>query len=141
MSSPTWDDSMKTGDTHIDEQHRHVLDLVDKLEAAESQTHSPTPTLYSILDELMAFTETHFMAEEHLMRRVEYPAIPMEEMLAQHAEFKNYARLRVLEFRHADDVSVLPMLSYLTEWLVNHEFGLDRMLVDWIRENQPGHLT
>jgi len=62
-------------------------------------------------------------------------------MVFQHAEFKNYARLRVLEFRHADSISVLPLLSYLTEWLVTHEFGLDRTLVDWIRENQPSQLT
>lgn len=141
MNGPTWDDSMKTGDTHIDEQHQRVLGLIDKLEAAETQTHSPALTLYAILDELMAFTDTHFIAEEHLMRRVEYPPIPTEEMLAQHGEFKNYARLRVLEFRHAGDVSVLPLLSYLTEWLVTHEFGLDRKLVDWIRETQPEQLT
>jgi len=118
-----------------------VLDLVDRLEAAETQTHSPTLTLYSILDELMAFTDSHFMAEEHLMQRVGYPSIPADEMLAQHAEFKNYARLRVIEFRHAKDVSVLPLLSYLKEWLITHEFGLDRKLVDWIRENRPGQLT
>ena len=141
MNSPAWDDSMRTGDAHIDDQHRRVLDLVDELEAAETQSHSPSATLYSILDELMGFTDTHFIAEEHLMRRVGYPAVPQGEMLKQHQEFKNYARLRVLEFRHAGDVSVLPLLSYLTEWLVNHEFGLDRELVDWIRENQPGQLT
>jgi len=141
MKRPTWDDSMKTGDAHIDEQHRGVLDLVDKLEAAETQTHSPALTLYAILDELMAFTDSHFVSEEHLMRRVEYPSIQTERMLAQHREFKNYARLRVLEYRHAEDISVLPLLSYLTEWLVTHEFGLDRDLVDWIRENRPGHLT
>jgi len=140
MSRPTWDDSMMTGDTHIDEQHRHVLDLIDKVEAAETQAHSPRKTL-AILGELMAFTQTHFISEEHLMQRVEYPPTPMEEMLAQHDEFKNYARLRVLEFRHDEDASVLPMLSYVTEWLVAHEFGLDRKLVDWIRENKPEQLT
>jgi hemerythrin-like metal-binding protein len=141
MNRRTWDDSMEIGDAHIDEQHRRVFDLVDRLEAAETHTHSPAPTLYSILDELIAFTETHFMAEEHLMRRLGYPPVPMEEMLAQHREFKDYARLRVLEFRHAEGVSVLPLLSYVTDWLVNHEFGLDRKLVDWIRKNQPGQLT
>jgi len=141
MNSATWDDSMRTGDAHIDEQHKRVLDLVDRLKAAETQTSGPAPTLYSILDQLMAFTDTHFMTEEHLMRRVEYPPAATEEMLAQHGEFKHYARLRVLEFHHAEDVSVLPLLSYITEWLVTHEFGLDRKLVDWIRETQPGHLT
>jgi hemerythrin-like metal-binding protein len=132
---------MRTGDAHIDEQHRRVLDLVDTLEAAETQMHSPVPTLYSILEELMGFTDTHFMAEEHLMRRVEYPSAPTQEMIAQHAEFKNYSRLRVLEFRHSESASVLPLLSYITAWLITHEFGLDRKLVDWIRENQPGQLS
>jgi len=141
MSRPTWDDSMMTGDAHIDEQHRRVLDLVDKLEAAETQEHSPSTTIYSILDELMTFTQIHFISEEHLMLRVEYPTAPTDEMLAQHQEFKNYARLRVLEFRHHNHASVLPLLSYLTEWLVAHEFGLDRKLVDWIRENEPDQLS
>jgi hemerythrin len=81
------------------------------------------------------------MAEERLLRRVEYPPAPTEEMLAQHGEFKNYARMQVLEFRQGEGVSVLPLLTDLTGWLVTHEFGLDRKLVDWIRENQPGQLT
>ena len=60
------------------------------------------------------------------MRRVEYPPAPMEEMLGQHEEFNGYARMQVLKFRQDEGVSVLPLLSYITTWLVTHEFGLDR---------------
>jgi hemerythrin len=116
-------------------------DTPKKAETAETHTHSPALTIYSMLDELMVFTDTHFTAEERLMRRVEYPPAPMEEMLGQHGEFKDYARMQVLEFRQDEGVSVLPLLTDLTRWLVTHEFGLDRKLVDWIRENQPGQLT
>jgi hemerythrin len=39
----------------------------------------------------------------------------------------------VVEFRAAIGQSVIPLRVFLTEWLTQHEFGLDRKLADFIR--------
>jgi len=90
--------------------------------------------LLRTLQHLMDFAHTHFLMEEHLMEGVHYPSRARDEMIAQHAEFTSYSRLRVLEFRKGALVSVLPLQAYLAEWLTLHEIGLDRLLAEFIRE-------
>jgi len=127
----TWEAAFATGNAEIDQQHRQLLELVDDLESAEEE--SPQ-TLLRVLEHVMDFTHTHFLMEEVLMVDVGYPSPAREEMIAQHAEFTSYARLRVMEFRKGALVSVLPLQAFLAEWLTLHEFGLDRLLADFIRQ-------
>ena len=127
-----WDEAFETGHIEIDRQHRELLALVDDLESAEAE--SPD-ALLRVLEHVMEFTLTHFLLEEDLMVEVSYPQLPREQMIEQHREFTSYARLRVLEFRKGSLVSVLPLQAFLAEWLTRHEFGLDRLLADFIRKN------
>lgn len=129
----TWDKSLETGHPLIDRQHRELIALVDGLTSAQVQSHEE---VLRVLDHVVDFTLFHFVAEEALMARVEYPPEPTQEMIDQHREFEAYARLRVLEFRRGEGTSVRPLQSFLDEWLKVHEFGLDRQLVDWIHRQE-----
>lgn len=130
MEHSTWDESLLVGNELIDRQHREVVGLLDELLAVEIGTEAE---VLGILGHLMEFTLTHFAAEEELMTEVAYPEALTEDMCQQHREFKDYARLRVLEFRTGEMLSVRPLHRFLDEWLKVHEFGLDRLLADWIR--------
>lgn len=132
----TWDESLETGDESIDRQHREVIRLVDELETVERAENASRAPMYQALGRVMDFTVEHFMMEEALMQRVEYPQDLTEHMIAQHAEFTAYARLRVLEFRSSDTDTLEPLSEFLRDWLVGHEFGLDRTLADWIRRRE-----
>ncbi|MDR3687335.1 MAG: hemerythrin domain-containing protein [Coriobacteriia bacterium] len=127
----TWDESLETGNELIDRQHREVVGLLDELASIETGTESE---VLHVLDRLMDFTLTHFAAEEALMTEVRYPELLTEEMCLQHREFTDYARLRVLEFRTGEMISVLPLHKFLDKWLKTHEFDLDRLLANWIRQ-------
>jgi hemerythrin len=132
-----WDDSMATGDPHIDSQHKELIGLVDDLERVQIESVGALAPVYDLLERVMDVTVSHFLMEEDLMRRVAYPVAPRDTMLEQHKEFTHYARLRVLEFRKGHSASVVPLQGFLREWLVEHEFGLDRLLVEWIRQRDP----
>lgn len=132
--SETWDTALETGHPLIDRQHRELIELVDDLETAELGSRGQDE-VRRVLERIMDFAAFHFLAEEDLMIEVGYPPGPREEMIAQHREFTAYARLRVLEYRRSGDVSVLPLKGFLENWLTVHEFGLDRILVDFIREH------
>ena len=132
MVLPAWDDSYETGDPIIDSQHRDLLDLVEDL--AETDLVSADPgTILPFLDRVMDFTLMHFDMEEALMTRVGYPHDDHVEMTNQHIEFVSYARLRVLEFRFGEAGDLGDFAPYLHHWLTDHEFGLDRKLVAFIR--------
>jgi len=128
-----WVDSYETGNADIDQQHRELLDLVEELECAENESQD---ALFRVLDHVMDFTVTHFVREENLMAEVDYPAAAQAEMIEQHQEFVSYARLRFIEFRDGELVSVMPLQAFLVGWLTLHEFGLDRILADFIRAQE-----
>jgi len=131
--SANWDQSMETGDPHMDRQHREIIELVDRLDAIGADDASWVDHAHDVLDKVMDVTVTHFNTEEQLMVQVGYPADAHERMLQQHRDFKSYARIRVLEFRAGDRSSLGLLPGFLRVWLVEHEFGLDRELVSWIR--------
>jgi hemerythrin len=139
--SATWDESMETGDPHMDRQHREIIELVDRLDAIGVDDASWLRHAHEILDRVMDLTVTHFTTEEILMVRVGYPADAQERMLEQHRDFKSYARIRVLEFRAGDRSGLALLPGFLRMWLVEHEFGLDRELVTWMRSHSEDEVA
>ena len=132
-----WDEEMETGNAHMDEQHRRIIELVNDL---KGHPLTSSGDVFQLLERVMDLTVTHFLTEEALMEECGYPGNQREEMLEQHDEFKAYARLRVLEFRKGSDHETVASLhDFLRHWLIEHEFGLDRKLVDWIRLEDPAH--
>ncbi len=131
MLVSTWDQSYETGNELIDNQHREVIALLDELRDVDGAEDSD---VRRVLDRIMDFTLFHFLAEERLMEEVGYPDSAAREMLEHHRSFKEYARLRVLEFRTVPSFSVLPLHDFMKEFLELHEFGQDKLLADWIRE-------
>jgi hemerythrin len=138
-----WDPSYETGHHDIDRQHQQLLALVDELESAQVTTHDSRALVLDVLGRVMDFTISHFAMEEALMAQVDYPQAPRDEMILQHRQFTADARLRVIEFRRSDYVSVLPLRAFLASWLTSHEIGQDALLADFIRNSmgtvqQPG---
>ena len=131
----TWDESMITGNELIDRQHREVVSLLDDLRASNLVAEDEGRR---VLEKLMDFTVSHFVAEELLMSQFGYPATSAAAMIADHKEFKDYTRLRVLEFRMGNEASVLALHAFLFDWLTVHEFGMDRRLASWIRTHPVG---
>lgn len=130
----SWDKSLELGHPLIDNQHKNLIYLIDEFKAAAGK---PQKQQLALLDKVMEFTQTHFLAEEQLMREVNYPPELINEMIEQHREFKAYARLRVLEFRLANETeSVNSLHAFLIHWVILHEFGFDRTLVNWIKQQR-----
>ena len=139
--SANWDASMETGDPHMDRQHREIIELVDRLDSIGTDDESWMTHARDILDRVMDLTVTHFTTEELAMVRVGYPDDAQKRMLEQHNDFKAYARIRVLEFRAGDRSALRLLPGFLRMWLVEHEFGLDRELVSWIRSRSDDQVA
>jgi len=132
LDMPTWDPSFETGNASIDRQHKELLELVAELQTEKLQPADQHMNL-KMLDAVMDFTMAHFDMEEALMTAVHYPRPDHIEMTEQHAEFRSYARLRVMEFHFDPTVNLSSFVPYLRRWLIGHEFGLDAKLADYIR--------
>ena len=69
-----WDDSYKVGIKIVDDQHKQLFDIVNKLYDLEDEDNSKEE-LRSILYKFNEYMQTHFKDEEEYMASIGYPAL------------------------------------------------------------------
>lgn len=125
-----WSDSLLIGVEAIDSQHRSLFEKLKDIERATAAGDG-----HRIAEDIIAFMDTyvaeHFEMEEALMERVGYP--DLEEHRRQHQLFID----KSIEFeldKHIGDVS-LPksMLTFFSEWLVEHVSVVDKRIAAYIQ--------
>ena len=78
MAEYQWSDELSVGDPGIDDEHKTLLDLVEKLRAA-TRSGQGRDEVGQLLDELVSYTVTHFAHEESHMREIDYPDYPQHK--------------------------------------------------------------
>ena len=71
--SITWKPTYTTGDASLDEQHRRLFDLFNRLETVINQGDYDSLCVQAILDEIGADLQEHFQCEEGCMARHRCP--------------------------------------------------------------------
>ncbi len=112
-----WSDELSVGIQEIDEQHKILITLLNRLyEAIIMQTEEER--IETILTELSQYTVIHFAVEESLMRIFDYPYY--EEHKKNHQKLTD----QVVELQKKfinDQVSIsMEILHFLRHWLTEH---------------------
>lgn len=120
-----------TGIPQIDEEHTRLFELAEEAYQLmqDDFLHDKYDQLVSILDELKDYTKTHFTHEEEYMESIDYQAIFIQK--AQHKAF--IQKLESLNYEDMDENqegTISDILSFLTDWLVNHIVKLDKLLTE-----------
>jgi len=84
MSIVTFDDSMVVNIKAIDEQHKGLVDDVNKL-ADAMKAGRGKEMLNDILRDLLAYADYHFKTEEELFKKYKYPEA--DEHIIEHRQF------------------------------------------------------
>ena len=118
MDSLAWDDSYSVGDARLDEQHKGLIRLINKLGSG-----APVPV---VLDELQIYVDEHFRDEERMMETAGYPDIVAHKL--QHAAFEEWLEASRQACRSGEVVGLLreSIASYLKTWLVTHIMVSDK---------------
>jgi hemerythrin len=124
-----WDESLETGDAVLDLQHRTIHTIFNQLRETEDD---PAEVL-GVLDFLTQHVIAHFVTEEDLMPREEFPPHLAAVHIAEHRTLTDSVRRHVIEFRAGELTSTVPLLELLHAWLVTHVHDCDRLLVEHIR--------
>ncbi|HFC98467.1 MAG TPA: bacteriohemerythrin [Thermosulfurimonas dismutans] len=122
---------LETGIQEIDQQHRKLVNLVNRLyravKAGEGQQ-----VLGEILQELVAYTDYHFKTEEYYFDRYQYPEGEI------HKEIHRKLTAKVLDFKEkfekGEATLSYDLLNFLKDWLVNHIGKTDRKYGPFLRE-------
>jgi hemerythrin len=127
----TWNDSYSVGISSIDGQHRKLFDTMNEPHASMSKG-TARETTGRLLQDLLAYTRTHFSNEEAMLANVGYP------QLDQHRQLHRVMTGRVAEFsarfRRGDAALSVHMLTFLRDWLSDHILREDRSYSGWLAQ-------
>jgi hemerythrin len=130
-----WDDSYSVHVNQIDDQHKQLFKLLNDLHDAMTVGKSKQ-VLDSIFDELVAYTQYHFSAEEKLMRDNGYPK------LTEHMKFHDGFTTEILRFQKEVKTGKIgisiQIRDFLKDWLIKHVMGEDQKYTSFF--NQKGIL-
>ena len=138
MESFHWDKHFETGLDTVDQQHRALVDLINRFGELLAGVHNvPFEELEEVFVELTAYTQYHFQEEENMMLQVGLDAqfVRMHKQL--HADFLQElitTHETVLE-RHETAGRLLKLLTY---WLAFHILGIDQAMARQVTAVQAG---
>lgn len=119
-----WEQRYECGDERIDEQHRELFRLANKLIDASLRASPNTAVLSNGLNELLEELEAHFREEEETLERLHYPELP-EHRRAHRGLLRRGQKMR--QMLATGHVTVGGIVEFLVEDVVaRHLLGVDR---------------
>ncbi len=135
-----WSDKLVTGIEEVDEQHRHLVDLINQIGSLCSAGGQGV-AIKPVLDELVNYALHHFATEEQLMQQYEVSRAHQDNHLKAHDAFRKQVALAVgiIETSPQSSMSLLAqLLEYLTRWLLQHIMVVDLRMAREIQALQAG---
>ena len=124
-------DEYLTGIELIDKEHTHLFELVEAAYQLLKQEFisDKYDQMTSILQELRDYTVKHFSDEEEYMEKIDYPALFIQR--AQHKIFvKKLEEVNEMDLDENQDEVIEGLLSFLTDWLINHIMKMDKLIAE-----------
>jgi hemerythrin len=122
MPAIAWDDSYLIGIPRCDEQHKHLVLLLNQAHDAfvnNSEAHD-VPWL---LNELIDYATYHFIAEEKWMSASRFPDFNMHK--AEHDAFSKQVGIMYQKYSNNDPLVLSEIFSFLNDWLMTHILKVD----------------
>lgn len=129
MESFQWDSCFVTGIVTVDEQHRHLVDVINRFgEVLTQQAGASTQDIAQVLGELTDYARYHFSEEEGLMARRGVDPRHTEPHCGEHTAFlEEVTRMQAGMHAEAADAAE-SLLKFLVHWLAYHILGSDQVL-------------
>ncbi len=127
-----WDDELACGIAEVDEEHKHLIDVLNSA-YARMMSGDSEQAVQELLHELDDLVGCHFDDEEKLMRGMNYPNYD------EHREYHEKLRARYAELKgrlsRGDREAGNELFSYLGKWLRNHTFKHDKVFAEFAKAN------
>ena len=123
MAFMEWADDNRIGIEEVDEQHRQLFAILNRLHAAVTQGREQE-TLLGIMDELVEHALDHFQTEERLYLEHDYPG--RQEHKNVHDALAATALELQGQLRDGSATLDIELLDFLHDWLMGHTMGLDK---------------
>lgn len=117
MAFIEWSQAYETGIPEIDDQHRHLVEIVNTFEGAVRKNKA-TRITQEILRDLIGYTQEHFAFEEKCMAEAGYPGLQRHRAL--HRQLMQKVERFQYEFGTEGRWISRNLQEFLRYWLLSH---------------------
>lgn len=126
-----WESRFETGIEEIDDQHRRLLQLINRLGGIlmlESDADAFAESLFAVFGELTDYARYHFSFEENLMDEFHFDPVQESAHKKAHEAFNiRMQEARIKAGTHPVEVAG-KTLTFLSKWLMTHIVGIDMVM-------------
>lgn len=127
-----WNERLKVGVKNIDDQHKELCDIIDKLLEA-CRSGKGRDEILKTITFLRQYTVKHFNEEEAEQRASKYPKIVEHRALHQ-AFIKQIDDISLdIKQNGANIATVSKVNTMLVQWLTQHITVVDKELVQYLK--------
>ncbi|WP_201218519.1 bacteriohemerythrin [Halochromatium roseum] len=131
MKELLWDKTLSVDVLEIDQDHRRLLELFNRLGHA-TEEGEPQAYIEALMDELISCTAWHFQHEERLMEKYDYPGL--DEHRAEHQELISSGKALQQQLQRSGAPLSAQEIEFLEHWLSAHIYGADMALGSHLAE-------
>lgn len=124
-----FDRSLHTRHSIIDFQHRHLIDIFNKV---ETEIDNSNDSIRYILNELLDYACYHFDTEEELFEKYKYPYA--DEHIIEHKEYINKVNEFIKNYTQKNNIEKQDIANFLIEWIIVHIKDSDQKYAKYFRE-------
>lgn len=134
MKNFTWDNAFASGNSVIDDQHKHLLQLGSAFNSAILSTDNHYIAI-GLVEELANYAIHHFKCEEEWLIAMGYPQIAVHH--AQHEALKRDVVMRIMEIKRGGIPMNAELSLFLNDWISHHILEYDVGAIRWCLNNAP----
>ena len=124
-----WSEKYSVSNFLIDSQHKRLVSMINQLHES-MRDGKGKETLQKILDDLVKYTKEHFLTEETMMKKANYPGYATHK--AEHDKLTEKAVDLQKSYAEGKSPLTMDVLNFLKNWLTNHIEGTDKKYKDKI---------
>lgn len=122
-----WSTDLETGHETIDDQHRHLFEIANRLQEAALADESDAETVADTIYELTDYVIQHFNDEEGLMAEKGYPGLSAH--IALHEHLTAETMMLTARYFNGEELAATKIAPFLADWLTNHIRAEDMRLI------------
>ncbi|MDT8420182.1 MAG: bacteriohemerythrin [Desulfuromonadales bacterium] len=138
MDSFLWDKHFETGLPSVDDQHRHLVDIINQFGRLSAANELIFEDIQEILARLSDYANCHFQEEEELMAHAGVERRFLESHIKAHRAFLREVTTIHSEISPENPGAAGHLLEFLTHWLAYHILGTDQKMARQVAAIQQG---
>ena len=128
-----WDECFVTGLTEIDEQHHHLVNVINHFgKLVREKDKLLLDEIEKVFKDLTDYSEYHFKEEESLMKKASIYEHHYKHHCREHLNFLREIEQIKKSLSNSNPNSAKSLLKFLIHWLAYHILGLDQSMAKQI---------